>query len=236
MNDQVHSASTAPRRSSVSTDRIVPALGYHRLTGLYDPILRWTTREGTFKPWLLSQLLDEDTSRLLDLGCGTGTLTIDIGKRTLAARVFGLDADHRILNLARRKAAGANAAVEFVHGSAMSLPFRDASFDRVVSSLMFHHLLPQAKQHALSEVYRVLRPGGRLHIADWGKPSTRVMRLLFYGVQFLDGFATTWDSVAGKLVDYARQAGFADFRVSGRVATMFGEVCLYTGQKVEGNG
>ncbi len=236
MNDEPQGVSSGPPRSIATTERLIPALGYHWLTGLYDPILRWTTREATFKPRLVSQLLDADARRVLDLGCGTGSLTIDLRMRAPAARIVGLDADHRILDLARRKAARASASVEFVHGSATSLPFCDGSFDRVVSSLLFHHLLPQAKQRALGEVYRVLRQGGRLHVADWGKPSTRLMRLAFYGVQLLDGFATTQDSAAGKLVDYARQAGFADFRVTGRVATAFGEVCLYSGRKTEGNG
>lgn len=236
MNNEPQGVSSGSPRSIAKTERIIPALGYHRLTGLYDPIVRWTTREATFKPRLLSQLLDADARRVLDLGCGTGSLTIDLRKRAPAAWIVGLDADHRILDLARRKAARANASVEFVHGSAMSLPFCDGRFDRVVSSLLFHHLLPQSKQRALGEVYRVLRPGGFVHIADWGKPSTRVMRLLFYGVQLLDGFATTQDSVAGKLVDYARQTGFADFRVTGRVGTAFGEVCLFSGRKTEGSG
>jgi ubiquinone/menaquinone biosynthesis C-methylase UbiE len=126
-----------------------------RLTRFYDPIVRWTTRESTFKQRLVKQAQIQ-----LDLGCGTGTLTILAKKSSPHARVAGLTGDAAMLEIARRKAAAGDVEVAFDRGSAVDLPYADHSFDRVLSSLLFHQLTRQNKRQALREVLRVLRPGG----------------------------------------------------------------------------
>ena len=87
-----------------------------------------------------------------------------------------------MLGKARRKTDEARARVRFDHGLAQELPYQGVSFDRVVSSLLFHHLNRGQKADAAQEAFRILRPGGQFHIADWGKPSDRLVRLLFYPV------------------------------------------------------
>jgi ubiquinone/menaquinone biosynthesis C-methylase UbiE len=82
---------------------------------------------------------------------------------------------------------------------AFELPYPDASFDRVISSLLFHHLTRENKERTLREVFRVLRPGEELHVADWGKAQNWPMRVAFLLVQMLDGFETTADNVNGLL-------------------------------------
>lgn len=89
-----------------SLNSYIPALGYRWLTRFYDPVVRVTTREATFKEALLQQANLQDGYRILDLGCGTGTLAM-MAKRTRPnVEVFGLDADPEALKLARTKLEG----------------------------------------------------------------------------------------------------------------------------------
>lgn len=214
----------------------VPALGYQWLTGLYDPVMRWTMRERTFKELLVQGMRLAPGQRVLDLGCGTATLTLMLKAACPDAEVVGVDGDPAVLALARAKAARAGVSLELDEGLATALPYADSSFDRVCSSLLFHHLPPDAKRHAAAEAWRVLRPGGELHVADWGAPSGALMRLAFLGVQLLDGFATTDENVRGRLADIFREAGFADVRQAGRVNTMFGTLALYAAWRSNGEG
>jgi len=209
----------------------VPALGFAALTRLYDPVLRATLREDVFKRALVAQAAATSGSRVLDLGAGTGTLTMLLQRAAPGATVVGVDGDPDILALARRKASAAELVLRFDHGMADALPYDDGSFDRVVSSLLFHHLTPAVKRRALAEAHRVLAPGGELHVADWGRPQNALMRVLFVGIQLLDGFATTAENVDGMLPDLFREAGFHDVRETRAFATVFGTIALYRGRR-----
>lgn len=205
----------------------VPALGFHWLTALYDPLLALTTRERTFKTALLESLDLRPGGRLLDLACGTGTLAIMAKQRQPDAAVAGIDGDPAVLGRARRKATAAGVAIDFRAAMSDALPFADATFDRVASSLFFHHLLPDQKRRTLQEVRRVLRPGGVFCVADWGQPSGALMRLLFYTVQLLDGFPNTVDHVTGRLPDFFRAAGMQDVSLLGEFRTVYGTLALH---------
>lgn len=212
-------------------DPYIPALAYRWLTPLYDPIVRWTTRETAFKAALLEQAGLQPGARVLDLGCGTATLTIAAKQRCPGAHVTGLDGDPQILARAQAKARAAGVELRFEQALSYAMPFADASFDTALSSLFFHHLGRSAKLASLAEVHRVLKPGGRLHVADWGKAANPLMRTLFFGVQFLDGFTTTADNVAGLLPQFMQQAGFADVVETRRFATPLGTVALHSARK-----
>lgn len=138
----------------------IPALKYHWLTPLYDPMIRWTLRESTFKRHLLKQAGIERGHQVLDLGCGTGTLALLIKSHHPKADVFGLDADPKVLEVARAKAVKAGLNVRFDHGMAFELPYPDASFHRVISSLLFHHLARENKERTLKEIFS-RAPAGR---------------------------------------------------------------------------
>ena len=89
----------------------------------------------------------------------------------------------------------------------MAVPLPDRSFDRVVASLVLHHLTTAQKRAALTEAYRVLRPGGRLHVADWGAPRDPAMRLAFLALRTLDGFERTRTHARGELPDMVAVRG-----------------------------
>lgn len=209
----------------------IPALRYRALTRLYDPIVRATGRERTLKQALVHRAGIAAGHRVLDIGCGTGTLAPMLKREYPSAEVVGLDPDAAVLQLAWHKAQEVGIEVRFDLGDATSLPYADSTYDRALCSLVFHHLLRPDKRSALSELRRVLRHGGELHIADWGKPQNWIMRGAFFAVQFLDGFATIQDNVEGLLPKLIEEAGFADVATTISFTSLFGTVSLYRGTK-----
>jgi len=211
--------------------RFVPALGFAALTPLYDAVIAATMRESTFRRALLAQAAIANGHRVLDLGSGSGTFAILIGREVPGALVEGLDADPEMVEAARRKAALAGSGALFHLGDATRLPFADASFDRVVSSLFFHHLSPAGKRRAAAEIARVLRPGGELHVADWGAAPNLLMRSLFLAVQLLDGFENTRENVEGRLPELFAAAGLEGVASRLTLPTVFGALSLYRARR-----
>jgi ubiquinone/menaquinone biosynthesis C-methylase UbiE len=211
--------------------RYIPALRFDAMTRFYDPIVAATTRERRFKSMLVEQVGLQPGQRLLDVGCGTATLTLMLKRACPRAEVVGLDADPVALGIAHRKAARAGLAIELREGMAQAPGVPDASFDHVTASLVFHHLDAAGKASALAAILRALVPGGALHIADWGRAHDPLMRLMFLGVQLLDGFATTTDHVRGRLPDYLRRAGFVEVEETRRLRTPMGTIALYRGRR-----
>jgi ubiquinone/menaquinone biosynthesis C-methylase UbiE len=153
------------------------AAGSDRLAPYYDLVARLGMRERHLKGRTIELARLAPGGRLLDLGCGTGTLVLMARRRHPDAIVIGVDGDPTILGIARRKARRAGIAVQLDEGMAYALPYADGSFDAVVSTLTFHHLTPDQQERALTEVRRVLRPGGRLVVAGLTLPHNRLMRL-----------------------------------------------------------
>jgi SAM-dependent methyltransferase len=146
--------------------RYLPAASLDILLPVYDPIMRLLGFTPALAP-LVAQAALEPGMRVLDLGCGTGTLAVLITAAHPGVEVTGLDPDPRALARAARKAARANVAVRFDRGFGDALPYPDAAFDRVFSSMMFHHLPPDEQAGVLAEARRVLTPGGRLELLDF---------------------------------------------------------------------
>lgn len=206
----------------------IPALKYGWLTPFYDPFIRWTTREMVFKRRLIEQARIESGHRVLDLGCGTTTLTILIKRAHPHAVVTGLDGDPRVLEIARAKVAKSGIDITLDHGMSFELPYPDGSFDRVLSSLLLHHLTRENKQRTLNEVFRVLGPGGGLHLADLGRPHNAFTHLMSLVMRRLE---ETYDNIRGLLPRMIQEAGFDRVEETTRYTTIFGTICLYRAWK-----
>lgn len=147
----------------------LPAAGHDWALPLYDPVVELLGAE-TAQSSLLDQAGLEPKYRVLDIGCGTGTLATRIKQLYPDVTVVGLDPDPKALLRAHRKAQRAGTSVQFDQGFSDNLPYSAATFDRVFSSFMFHHLPIDQREKTLSEVKRVLVPGGSLHMLDFDRP------------------------------------------------------------------
>ncbi|MEO7659616.1 MAG: class I SAM-dependent methyltransferase, partial [Pyrinomonadaceae bacterium] len=147
-------------------NQYISALNYDWLSPYYDMVVAATSREREFKTALVEQAEIRSRHRILDLACGAGTLAILIKNSQPSASVTGIDGDPKILAIARKKSLDAGAEIQFDEGLSYDMPYQNEIFDRVTSSLFFHHLTRENKLKTLSEAYRVLKPGGEFHIAD----------------------------------------------------------------------
>jgi ubiquinone/menaquinone biosynthesis C-methylase UbiE len=206
----------------------IPALRWKGLTPIYDAVLRWVMQEENFKHALIRQAQIQPGQQVLDLGCGTATLTVMVKQAHPEAEVTGLDGDPQVLQIGRAKAEKAGVALTLDQGMAYDLPYLEASFDRVLSSLMFHHLTTQDKQRAIQEVYRVLRPGGSFLIVDFGQPQGIWSGLVSPVMARLEEVA---DNHKGLLLTLLHQARFEAVTGTVNFATLFGTLYLYQGHK-----
>jgi len=202
-------------------DRYIPALSFRWLTPLYDPLLKWAMREDTFKRYLVAQADIHPGMNVLDLGCGTGTLTILLKQAYPQVEMTGLDGDSQILDIARAKAGKAGVSISWEHGLAHELPYPPATFDRVVTSLVLHHLTRDNKRKAFEQIYRVLKPGGEFHILDFGQPRSVRMRVI---ASFMRRLEETADSFDGLIPVMLHEAGFSGITEPRQFSTIFGPV------------
>ncbi|HEX5762545.1 MAG TPA: methyltransferase domain-containing protein [Solirubrobacterales bacterium] len=206
----------------------IPAARWRIFSRIYDPVLALTMRERRFRAAMRERvgaaLPERGGGTVVDVGCATGTFLLGMAAARPGAELIGVDDDPEIL--ARARAKPGSEAVEWREGLAGELPLPDDSADVVTMSLVLHHLLPEQKREAMSEVRRVLRPGGSFQIADWGAPHDRVMSAAFFVAQAIDGFDRTADHRAGRIPAMLREAGFDLVERYGRFRTAFGSLDL----------
>jgi ubiquinone/menaquinone biosynthesis C-methylase UbiE len=207
----------------------IPALRFNALTPLFDVVAAVGVRDGAIKRRVLARAAITDGERILDVGCGTGTLAVAVAQAAPGVDVTGLDADATILARARAKAAAAGLDISFDEAMSTALPYPDASFDVVLSTLFFHHLEDDAKRRTAVELVRVLRGNGRLVVGDLGRPHDALMRLATRAtVQLLDGVATTALNVRGGLPGVLADAGLEAVAVRDRIRTPTGTYEIVT--------
>ena len=212
---------------SDTNEKYIPALSYRFLTPFYDLIQKYIVRDVRYKSLLIEQANIQPSHHVLDLGCGTGTLAILAKLAQPGADVVGLDADPDMLKVAKYKSAQMKVPVKFDVGFTEKLPYPDESFDRVLSSIMIHHLKTPDKWQTAREVYRVLKPGGQLHIIDFGKPVTWYGKLLG---PLLHKFEEANDNVDGKLPEIFGAPGLRT-EILGDFWTFFGDLAFLKGEK-----
>jgi len=209
----------------------IPALGHDFLTVWYDATIRLTMPERKFRSLLVEQIDPQPEEKILEFGFGTGANLLLVKQKCPDAKLCGLDIDPKVERIAYRKLAKRRLYVPLDLYEGMMFPYTTARFDKVFSCLVFHQLDEDGKAASLGEIHRVLKKGGRLIVADWGKAENQRMRLAFGLVQLLDGFKTTGDNVRGRLPDFIREAGFRDVQTAGSINTAIGTFSYFTAIK-----
>jgi ubiquinone/menaquinone biosynthesis C-methylase UbiE len=173
----------------------------------YDPITQYVLPP--YEPWVRQGLISEIRSqpqRILDLGCGTGSMTIPLKKAFPDAVVTGLDLSPYMLAVAEDRASQSGAKIEWVHGTAELTQFETGSFDLVTAALLFHETPPAVAQTILAEGYRLLAPGGEIAILDGNQNTLRSLDWLnnIFEEPYIQAYA------AGNLDAWLGKAGFDD--------------------------
>ena len=216
----------APHMTTITESRrpFVPGMGVDWLLPLYDPFTRLLGLDGVRRDLLLQSDL-RPGYRVLDIGCGTGSLVVLLKQLFPDMEVVGLDPDEKALARAKRKARRAGADVRFDCAFSDALDYPDASFDRVFSSFMFHHLARDEKKRTLREIRRVLTPEGSLHLLDFGGPDSAGRGSRPRGVH---GHHRLADNDERILLGLLGDAGFAAVsRLSERVMLGFVRIVSY---------
>jgi cyclopropane fatty-acyl-phospholipid synthase-like methyltransferase len=214
------------KRPTRRREAFVPALGFHWLSALYDPLIRsWSAAAG-LRAKVIDALELQPGMRLLELGAGPGRLAIEIKRRHPTVSVDAVDIDGSMVARARRNALAAGVDVTLHQADMTQLPELGV-FDRVYSTMVFHHLGPHEKQAALSAVRSVLRPGGHFVVGDFGVPRDALPRAWFSWVQQpLDGFHNTAPHRDGRYERAVRDT-FAHVRSAAVLRTIAGTIEVF---------
>jgi ubiquinone/menaquinone biosynthesis C-methylase UbiE len=201
-----------------SSRAYIPAAGTHWALPLYDPFVRLIGVDAARRE-LLDRAALRPGHRVLDIGCGTGTMAVLIKRLYPKVDVVGLDPDSKALVRARWKAERAALAVRFDQGFADAMPYPDASIDRVLSSLMFHHLPREVKEGTLREVRRVLKPGGLFGLLDFAGPEAGAEGV---GARLFHSLGVLRDNDEGTVLALIREAGLESPATVGHATVFFG--------------
>jgi len=205
----------------------IPAAGHDWFLPLYDLMTKLMGADQA-RGALLGQAELRPGQRVLDVGCGTGSLVTLLKRLYPEVDVIGLDPDPKALARARRKAERAAVSLRFDQGFSGALEYPADSFDHVFSSYMFHHLQDGEKEKTLREIRRVLKPGGFLHLLDFGGPESGVDSSLS---SFLHSHHRLRDNSESRILKLMMEAGFAGVKNVGHRAVLFGfgRVACYEG-------
>lgn len=210
-------------------DKFTPALGQDWLTPLYDIAIAMLTREQRWRGLLVRQINAAPGDRILDVGCGTGTLAAMIARAAPKAVIFGIDPDPAVLERARNKAAAVGVTIRFLRGFLTEDALAELRpLTKVTSSLVLHQVPLAEKKRILALMRAALGAGGELHIADYGQQRSPLSRWLFRRtVQSLDGFENTQPNADGILPVLMREVGFPRVEELHSIGTPTGSISIY---------
>jgi ubiquinone/menaquinone biosynthesis C-methylase UbiE len=195
------------------------AQNYHGIEGgyltqtaaiTYDPITQYVLPP--YEPWVRQSLIAEVRShprRMLDLGCGTGAMTLPLKQAFPSALVTGLDLSPYMLAVAEDRSRLAGMEIDWQHGTATDLTqFEPGSFDLITAALLFHETPPETAQTILVQSYRLLAPGGQILILDGNQSTLRSLDWLnnIFEEPYIQSYA------AGNLDAWLGKAGFEAVR------------------------
>ncbi|CAJ1496292.1 class I SAM-dependent methyltransferase [[Mycobacterium] kokjensenii] len=214
----------------MSENAFTPALGRLAPARFFDVVVAMT-RERRWRGLTIEHLAPQSGEMILDVGCGTGSLALLAAAAEPGAQIVGMDPDPEVLAVARGK--DRDGRVRWLSGMGDRLvdSVGTGSVDAVISSLVLHQCPLAVKSAILASMFAVLRPGGRLVIADYGLQRTALMRLAFRIVQFADGKTDTQPNADGVLPELITAAGFTDVREVEVVATVTGSLSVYVARK-----
>ena len=211
----------------------LPAAGRDWALRFYDPFVKLLGADSARRT-LLQHANLHPGHRVLDIGCGTGTFVALIKRVHPDVSVVGLDPDPKALARAKKKAARAGVSIQFDQGFSDELPYADASFARVFSSFMFHHIPDNQREKTLQEVYRILPPGGSLHLLDFESSDDEIQSAL---ARWLHSSHRLKDNSEIKILGLMKGAGFANPKKVGSGALLLGHLRFgyYSGSRDDAN-
>lgn len=209
----------------------ISTLNFNKLTGLYIKLIKCIISEKEVKNALIEQAEIQPEEHILDFGCGKLTLSLMMKQQYPKAFITGVDVDNKVLAIAENKKlhSGLNIRIDKYDGG--FLPYPDNTFDKVMSSFVFHQLSTIQKKQAIKEIFRVLNSDGEIHIADWGKPSNLLLEVLFFFLRLFNGFENTSVNRKGELLEFLMCHGFSYTFEGRKYDTLFGTIRLIKARK-----
>ena len=206
----------------------IPALGLSSFNKLYDRLSQWAFHKSSFH-----QMIQESVRALgtlgnldiLELGCGPARLAIFLKNKNPRCHILAVDQDPSILELAKSNAEIARVKINFLwkNVTQLSLP---KTFDRIYSTLLFHHLTTQEKKQTLKKSQRLLKKEGVFVLTDFCASGSWQERLKFLPVQLLDGFESTTPHTEGWLEKNLPNY-FLEVTQQSKISTFLGPVGVF---------
>lgn len=218
-----------------------PALGFAWATKMYDAVMIATMREVELRRRTAALVDRVEGQRILELGCGTGSLTWALAGLDSTYDVVGVDIDPEVLTVASERLNSLQPKNEpsFFRSDITDVEEMEQleleRFDTVITSLVLHHLPDEGKQQALQIAGYCLKPDGRLIVVDWGPGATFYHTASFVLVRLLDGFDVTRANVEGGIPTMLSRAGFDLTASEILINTVFGTVWSHTAKVQLGN-
>lgn len=188
--------------------KYIPPISFNVLTPVYDFFCDISGLGKKFKKKVLNSVKLEDSLKVVDIGCGTGVFLKIAKEKYPNTQFIGIDPDKKALAIARKRLTHYT-DIELRESFAESLPLANKSIDVCFSTLAFHHMPNETKNKAIKEIYRILKPGGTVIIADFGKAEGISFRLL----HILSKIEHLGGNLKGLLLQYLEEAGFEETEV-----------------------